>query len=338
MRNPSPYNLFTDLSPGLFTHVGVVAWEKGADGRGRLVVVDLPERGTSIPATNVEAFLKRTRHFVFLRHQDPEVAKQMGEAAAAVIGNPSEFDLNFRTDRVLKLIGEPLKGKKVHTYCAGLLLLCALETGRPREEFFPISESTAGGLTAENMKTLGMSLGADFVSPSGALFSSNMRVIGRKAPTYEPQREVEESIYDYFAARLAVARLRLAPDLFQSLRMKVAAASKNNRLLAEALAHAAGVSTEMDLVSAARAAAVVETLDDVAYGASGRFKEAMAAFRDPESNPAAAKQYQRIHAGLFERWEQSQLHPRDLRIELTKYYTEIGRSEIDRRFFQGASR
>ena len=36
MRNPSPYNLFTDLSPGLFTHVGVVAWEKGADGRGRI--------------------------------------------------------------------------------------------------------------------------------------------------------------------------------------------------------------------------------------------------------------------------------------------------------------
>ncbi len=27
MRNPSPYNLFTDLSPGLFTHVGVVTLE-----------------------------------------------------------------------------------------------------------------------------------------------------------------------------------------------------------------------------------------------------------------------------------------------------------------------
>ena len=29
MRNPSPYNLFTELSPGLFTHVGVAAIENG---------------------------------------------------------------------------------------------------------------------------------------------------------------------------------------------------------------------------------------------------------------------------------------------------------------------
>ena len=45
MRNPSPYNLFTDLSPGLFTHVGVVAVEQGEDGIRRFVIVDLPERG-----------------------------------------------------------------------------------------------------------------------------------------------------------------------------------------------------------------------------------------------------------------------------------------------------
>jgi hypothetical protein len=32
MRNPSPYNMFTDLAPGLFTHVGVVAVEQGPDG------------------------------------------------------------------------------------------------------------------------------------------------------------------------------------------------------------------------------------------------------------------------------------------------------------------
>ncbi|MCU0875120.1 MAG: hypothetical protein MUE50_22535, partial [Pirellulaceae bacterium] len=42
MRNPSPYNLFTDLSPGLFTHVGVVAVERGEDGIRRFVIVDLP--------------------------------------------------------------------------------------------------------------------------------------------------------------------------------------------------------------------------------------------------------------------------------------------------------
>jgi hypothetical protein len=78
MRNPSPYNLFTDLAPGLFTHVGVVALETGSDGKRRMVVVDLPERGTSMPATNVEIFIQRTLNYVFLRHPDLEIAKKMG--------------------------------------------------------------------------------------------------------------------------------------------------------------------------------------------------------------------------------------------------------------------
>ena len=54
MRNPSPYNLFTDISPGLFTHVGVVASETGDDGVARIVLVDLPERGSRMPATKVD--------------------------------------------------------------------------------------------------------------------------------------------------------------------------------------------------------------------------------------------------------------------------------------------
>ena len=44
MRNPSPYNLFTDMSPGLFTHVGIVSAVTGEDGVRRFVIVDLPER------------------------------------------------------------------------------------------------------------------------------------------------------------------------------------------------------------------------------------------------------------------------------------------------------
>jgi hypothetical protein len=340
MRNPSPYNLFTDLSPGLFTHVGVVAWEKGADGRGRMVLVDLPERGASIPATNVETFLKRTRHYVFLRHKDPEVAKQMGAAAASVIGNPSEFDLNFRTDRVQELAGQPLAGRKIHTYCAGLLLLCALQTSHPREEFFPISESCAGGKTAENLRTLGMSLGENFVSPTGALYSESMQLVGRREPNYDGQREVEEAIYDYFAARLASARLTVSPDLFQSLRMKLAAAAKQSKVLADALAQAAGVSKETDLVSAARAAAVVETLDDIAYGNSGQYNEALAALKagDPANRQDAQNinRYRQIHAQLYSLWRDGQLSPRALRIELVKHYVQQGKLQLDRRFFSAA--
>ena len=36
---------------------------------------------------------------------------------AAMIGNPTQFDLNFRTRRVMDYVGKPLKGVKIHTYC-----------------------------------------------------------------------------------------------------------------------------------------------------------------------------------------------------------------------------
>ncbi len=79
-----------------------------------------------MPATSVEVYLRRTLHYVFLRHDDPQAARKMGETAAAVIGNPTEFDLNFRTSRVIELKGKPLTGEKICTYCAGLLVpLCA---------------------------------------------------------------------------------------------------------------------------------------------------------------------------------------------------------------------
>ncbi len=178
MRNPSPYNLFTELSPGLFTHVGVVAVEEGRDGVRRMVIVDIPERGPEMPATNVETFVQRTRNFVFLRHSDAEVAQAMGEAAAATIGNVTEFDLNFRTDRILPLKGQSLRGKKIHTYCAGLLYLCALQTDRPRGEFFPIPEGPAGGHTEKNLEEFGFSFGEDFISPTGALFRRRLRSWG----------------------------------------------------------------------------------------------------------------------------------------------------------------
>src|SRR5262249_32283155 len=156
---PSPYNLFTDLSPGLFTHVGVVTAENGSDGRRRMVVVDLEERGTRIPATNVETFLDRTLNYMFMRHPDPATAEKKGDAAAGIIGNPAEFDLNFRTDRIASLKGVSLAGQKIHIYCAGLLLLCAEQTSEPQDAFFPITETAAAGFTKANLAKLGLSVG-----------------------------------------------------------------------------------------------------------------------------------------------------------------------------------
>lgn len=344
MRNPSPYNQFTDLTPGLFTHVGVVASARGSDGIQRMVLVDLPERGSRIPAANVETYVLRSLNYCFLRHADASIAAAMGKAARDVIGNESLFDLNFRLDGVLGLRGEPLTGKKIETYCAGLLLLCALQTSAPREEFFPIAEHPAGGRTLENLAKLGLSMDEDFISPTGAMFSTRLRLVGRREPMYDPRREVEEAVFDHFAHLLATQTLVPSPDLFQSLRLKVAEASRGNALLAEALARAARVNVQTDLVSAAKAAAVVETLDEIAFGASREFLEARDSLldvpaaelaRDGEAadEVAAVERFQRQHASLYEAARRGRLGPRQLRLDLVEYYSDLGKHELEQRFF-----
>jgi hypothetical protein len=346
MRNPSPYNMFTDLSPGLFTHVGVVTSERGSDGVTRMVIVDLPERGRMMPATNVEIFLERTLHYVFLRDPDPEVAEQMAEAARQTIGNETEFDLNFRTERVLELKGQKLAGRKIRTYCAGMLLVCALQTDVDRREFFPLDEYAAGGLTVENLAKLGMSFGAQFISPTGAVFSPRLKLVGTREPMYDPAREIEESVFDRFATELINRPLRPTADLFDGLTVKIAAAASQNPLLAKALAKAAGVGDDVDLVAAARASAVVETLDDVAFDASDDFRAAREAvrvtsfaelrqegFTDEELE--VVREYRKAHPDLVKEFERGQLSPRKLRTTLVSYYSQAGRREIDRRFFEG---
>lgn len=346
MRNPSPYNLFTDLHPGLFTHVGVVALETASDGKRRMVIVDLPERGTQMPATNVDTFLERTLHYCFLRHRDPKVAQKMGEVAISLVGNPTEFDLNFRTERVEQLKGQPLAGHKIKTYCAGLLLLCAQETGLPRDEFFPVPEQPAGGQTVANLEQLGITFGRDLISPTGPLFAKNMQIVGRREAMYDPSREIEETIYDHFARQLADRKLEPAAELFQSLRVRMAKAAKNNPLLAQALAAAANVSADIDLVAAAKTAAVVETLDEIAYGNSGEFRMSMRALggATPEElaeggwKPADIQRLMELrkqHAALWQRREANQLTPAAARKELIRYYVARGCQQLDARFFNG---
>ncbi|MGE4105078.1 MAG: hypothetical protein AB7E74_24210 [Pirellulales bacterium] len=345
MRNPSPYNLFTDLAPGLFTHVGVVAIETGRDGVRRMVLVDLPERGSSIPATNLDLFVQRTLHYVLLRHPDRAVAARMGEVAASIIGNPSEFDLNFRTERVAELRGQPLAGQKIKSYCAGLLLLCSQETTAPREEFFPVAEFQAGGRTAENLATLGITVGDHFVSPTGALFSTHLELVGRREAMYEPTREIEEAVYDYFSQQLAAASLNPSSTWTQTLRLKLAQASKVTPLLGQALAKANDVSPELDLVAAARTAAVVETLDEVAQGASRQFLDARDAIRGgPITGQTTGLTRQemddirllrRRHRELAARWDAEELSSRELREELVEHYIKSGRAAIDQKFFSG---
>lgn len=344
MRNPSPYNLFTDLSPGLFTHVGVVASETSRDGRRRMVLVDLPERGTKLQATNIDIFVQRTLHYMVLRHHDPKVAQTMGQRARSAIGVSAKFDLNFRTDRILALHGQPLAGKTIHTYCAGLLLLCAQESGISRDHFFPITEHAASGKTVENLAQLGLSFGNDFVSPTGALFSSHFSIVNHRPPMYEPQREIEEAIYDYFANQMRDQILVPSPTMTQSLRLKLAEAARNNPLLTRALAKAAGVHENTDLVAAAKASAVVETLDEISKENSSQFLQGRRSIRSqkiagspihnfPPEEIARIESYRQKHASLFREWRARELSPRDLRIALVEFYIKAGKRQLDARFF-----
>lgn len=348
MRNPSPYNQFTDLSPGLFTHVGVVAIEQGSDGIRRFVVVDLPERGAHIPATNLDTYLTRTLHYFFMRHDDPVVRGQMGQAALDMIGNEAQFDLAFDTSRVLAMKDKPLKGALIHTYCAGFLLLCAQQTSALRDEFFPFSESPAEGRTLDNLGLLGLSIGEDFISPTGAVFSPRLEIAGRREPMYDPAREVQEAIYDHFARCMIQKTLTRSPDARQALLEKVAALSKDTPWLARALARANDVSERMDLEAAARTAAVVDTLDEIAEGNLTAFVEARAAITagpmDAETRehytPDAIQRiesYRKLHAQLYQQWAASQLSARELRIELVEFYVQRGQQQLDERFFQPRS-
>jgi len=344
MRNPSPYNLFTDLSPGLFTHVGVVTTDIDETGIRRFVIVDLPERGERIPVTNVDAYLLDTLHYVFLRHPEEQVAKRMGRAARAMMGNAAQFDLNFDTSRVRQYAEGDLQERKIHTYCAGFLLICAERSGAPREDFFPLVEYPAPGNTQANLRTLGLSIGKDFVSPTAALFSPKLEIAGRRRPMYDPGREVQQAVYDHFARQMAAASIRPSPDARQALREKLARLSENNRWLRQALAKASGVSAEMDLVAAAKAAAVVETLDEVAQASKRQYLRVQQAFHAGSRKRLAEagvsderiEQIERLrgrHRRLHQVWAAGRLRPHELQRRLVAFYAQQGREHLDRRFF-----
>ncbi len=344
MRNPSPYNHFTNLSPGLFTHVGVITDETGPDDKRRIVVVDLPERGDRMPATNFDTFVLRTLHYVVLRHPDPAVGSRMADVARTLIDAPTEFDLNFDTARVTALQGKIAPGMKVKTYCAGLLLICAQETSLPRVEFFPFAETVAGGKTAQNLAALGLSVKADFISPTGPFFSPALQLIARREPLYEPGREIREALYDHFADALAEQTLTNVPDVQQSLRIRLAEMARENPLLAAALARANQVSEDLDLVAAAKAAAVVESLDQVADDAATGFVDARDAIRAgsirelrlarvPREKLQQIESQRRRHVLLWQNWDGQLISPRELREALVRYYIDRGMQQIDEQFF-----
>jgi len=339
MKNPSPYNEFTEVSPGLFTHVGVITTETSARGIRRFVIVDLPERGSTVPAINVDAYLERTLHYAFLRHPNRRVAQKLGRVAASLIGKEAQFDLTFQTQRVERVRGKLADMKRVHTYCAGFLLLCSQETVAPGHHFFPLVERPAGGFCRQNLKKLGISLGANFVSPTGPLFSRTLRRVGMREPTYGPLRDIKNQIYSHFCAQMRAKPIRPAPNTLQLIRQNLANLARYNPWLARALAKTSNVSEHMDLAAAARAAAVIESLDGIARKCARDFLAAREAIRDSESNSLKQlpRRLRKRHEKLFHRWRKDELTPRDLRVELVRFYAKWGKSQLDKRFFPTAA-
>ncbi|MEK6239824.1 MAG: hypothetical protein N2C14_34310, partial [Planctomycetales bacterium] len=276
------------------------------------------------------------------RHEDAQASKAMAGRAASIIGNEMHFDLNFETTRVLQLKGRSVQDVKIHTYCAGLLLLCAQETAYPREEFFPILEVAVGDRTVGNLAKLGARLGKDFVSPTGPLFAGRMKVVAQRETMYHSSREIEQAVFDHFGHRLMREEMHPTADLYQQLRLRMARAAKTNPVLAKALAATAGVRADIDLVAAAKAVAAVETLDEAAYGASADFRLSFAAVYGGEEQQLKEQGYppptvKRIlelrarHADL--RGRAATLTDREVRLLLVDYYIRQGSREIDKRFF-----
>ena len=335
MKNPSPYNEFTNIAPGLFSHVGVVATTTTKEGIRRFVIVDLPERGSTVPAINVDAYLERTLHYAFVRHPNKAIGRQLGAAAASLIGRPSQFDLTFKTSRVEAVRGKLKQMKRVNTYCAGFLLLCAQETNAPLHHFFPIVERTADGHCAANLKKLGINFGKNFVSPTGPLFSQTLKRVGMREPTYGPLRDIKDQIYAHFCRQMKATKIRPTPTTLQRVRQNIANLSKFNPWLAKALAKASNVSAHMDLAAAAKAAAVIETLDGIAKHSTDEFFASKDAISESESDSLSEipARFRAIHKRLFMRWRNDELTPRDLRVALVNYYAAWGKAQLEKRFF-----
>ena len=223
-------------------------------------------------------------------------------------------------------------------------ILCALQTDRPRSDFFPLDEGPAEGYTAANLAKFGFTFGEGFISPTGAFFSPTLELVGRREPMYDPRREVEEAVFDHFAQSLMAREVTPAPDAFQMLRLKVAEAAKENPLLAKAVASTVGVAEEMDLVAAAKAKALVGDArrnrlcserripgrarrDYVGHAGCHHRKVGR------RSNTPAPESCALVtgHSSIVGRAINSRRAA--LRIELVQYYVAQGKKRLEERFF-----
>lgn len=330
----------TNLSPGVFTRAGVVTEDTGGDRKRRFLVVALPEQADQVEATNVDVFLSQASSFLILRHTDPEVARHMSAAARELIGNESQFDPLLNAERVAPRSGQPLRGQLVHASSGGLLLLCGQAARRSREELFPILEQPAGGYLVTNLQQLGIAIGPHIVTPTGALFSTSMQIVGRGDPHYEPADEIAQAICDHGIHRLCDERWTVSPVMKQTLARHLIQVSRSTPWLSRALTRARDESAHRDLESAAQATALLDIIEATARRNAEACVAAVAALQPPtEDNsgdavrlPSEARLGSR-HQALFADWRAGKLNPWQLRSELVEYYIQAGCQQLDQLFF-----
>lgn len=351
MHNGSPYNLFTDISPGLFTHAGIVTAHVADDGRPRMVIVDVPQRSATVRATNIEAALGRARYFVALRHENHEAAKRMAEVAAQIIGNPVAFDLCFTTKHVEAIVGSSLDGVCLKTHCAGLLALAALESGAQRSEFFPIPERPGDGLTLQNGERVGMIPDDDLLTPTGAMFAPTMHIVNRSHPVFVPHQYVESTVYERFSNLVRTHVINPEQSWNQSLRESFAVAAGYSPWLKSVAAGRAGVNPQTDLASASRVLAIAEILNEIAQCASSEFllaEESLlrptAELGDPQRGATGSDatdrcvQMRNRHARLWSGLRDGTVSAWEVRQYLVGYYVARGERECLQRLFDVTSR
>ncbi|MEZ6086597.1 MAG: hypothetical protein R3C05_00905 [Pirellulaceae bacterium] len=347
-RNPSPYNRFTDLSPGLFTHVGIATEVVDDAGIRRIVIVDLPETGTRIQSEAADQFVSSSLHWIVLRHRRSEAAEAMGRVAAQLIGRASEFDLTFNLDLIPQQRGILSTKAPVRTYCAGFLALCAQEAGLQQDDLFPLTESPSSERCLANLEKLGMTM-TQFISPSGPLFSSDLEIVGTRPPMYAPDNVIREAVYDRFASRMAEDEFQMHETSTQRLRQQLAEISSEYTWVRAALAKVNDVNPALDLVVAGRVATLVENLDAIADAQSQAFSDALTLVRssglpanlDEESQLRMQRMLTNLrseHPEWFAKWRAGDWSMHTLRQTLVQHYCQAGRHAVDVMFFSNEDR
>ena len=75
--------------------------------------------------------------------------------------------------------------------------------------------------------------------------------------SFDPGREIRESVFDYFADSMVEGEVNLDSGLYQRFRQSLVRLSKDNPLLKRLIAQANNVSDRIDLDAAARAEKVI---------------------------------------------------------------------------------